>query len=80
MPKTIHRPETRVLIELIRDFRREAGLTQVQLSTRIGRVQSFVSDVEQGQRRLDLIQLRDICRAMSVDLPTFIAAFEERLD
>ena len=80
MPKTIHRPETRVLIELIRDFRREAGLTQVELSTRIGRVQSFVSDVEQGQRRVDLIQLRDICRAMGVDLPTFVACLEERLD
>lgn len=80
MPKSIHRPETRVLIELIRDFRREAGLTQVELSTRIGRVQSFVSDVEQGQRRLDVVQLRDICGAMGVDLPDFIAAFEERLD
>ena len=41
--------------------------------------QSFVSDVETGQRRLDLIQLRDLCSALGVSLVRFVSEFDRRL-
>lgn len=80
MPKSIHRQEAQVLIELLRELRSEAGLTQTELSTRLGRVQSFISDVERGQRRLDLVQLRDIVVVLGSTLPGFVQEFERRVD
>lgn len=79
MPKTIHRHENAVLLRLIRERRQEAGLTQAQCSAALGRVQSFMSDVERGVRRLDVVQLRDLCRVLKTDLPTFVRTFERAL-
>lgn len=36
MPKTIYRPEYAVLVELVREMRLEAGLTQTDVSTQLG--------------------------------------------
>jgi len=38
----------------------------------MGHPQSFMSDVEKGSRRLDLIQLRDLSEVLGYDLPRFI--------
>jgi transcriptional regulator with XRE-family HTH domain len=58
--KSIHRKEYAALIAAVRDARVAAGLTQVQVSERLGRSQSFISDVETGKRRVDVMELRDI--------------------
>lgn len=80
MSKTLHRKETQVLIELLRDIRLRAGLTQAELSGRLGRAQSFISDVERGQRRLDLIQVRDVCTAVGLSLREFVGMLEARIE
>ena len=72
MSKTIHRPEYHALIELLRERREEAGLTQAQCSKAMNRSQSFMSDVENGSRRLDVIQLFDLCDALEVDVADVI--------
>jgi transcriptional regulator with XRE-family HTH domain len=79
MTKAIYRREHLVLIALLRKIRVDAGLTQAQCSFVLGRPQSFVSDVEKGSRRLDLIQLRDMCAGLGYDLPRFIKAYEHAL-
>lgn len=79
MPKTIHRHEGQILVDLLREYRGAAGLTQTELSSRLGRAQSFISDVERGQRRLDLVQLRDVLIALGCTLPEFVEAYEKRL-
>jgi len=45
----------------------------------MGRHQSFISDIERGIVRLDLVQLRDLCRVLKTDLTKFIRAFEREL-
>lgn len=80
MPKTLYRPENTVLRNQLRSARQAAGLTQVDLSASIGKSQTFVSDVERGVRRLDTIELWEICRAMGVDLTEFIAEFQEAVE
>ena len=80
MPKTLYRPENTVLRNQLRSARQAAGLTQVDLSASIGKSQTFVSDVERGVRRLDTIELWEICRAMGVDLTEFIANFQEAVE
>ena len=47
--------------------RKEAGVTQVELASRLGRPQQFVSKTENGERRLDLIEFVALARALEVD-------------
>ena len=79
MEKSTFTREYDILRNLIREYREAAGLTQVELAERIGETQSYVSKVERGERRLDLVQLRVFCEAMSSSLPEFISAFETRI-
>jgi DNA-binding transcriptional regulator YiaG len=47
--------------------RRRANVTQQELAARLGKPQSFVSEYERGQRRVDLVELLVISRALGVD-------------
>lgn len=76
-PKSIHKPEYQTLSELLVEIRSKAGLKQAELAELLDRSQSYVSDVERGGRRLDLLQLRDYCRACDQDLVGFVRRFEK---
>ena len=76
MPKSIHRPEYAVVQRFVRAMRIEAGQTQTELSRSLGRPQSFISDVERGNRRLDILELRDICRHFGVDFVDAVGRLE----
>ena len=47
--------------------RRRANVTQQELAARLGKPQSFVSEYERGQRRVDVVELLAISRALGVD-------------
>ena len=79
MEKTIFTEEYAALLALLRETRKAAGLTQVQLAERVGETQSYVSKLERGELRLDVIQLRTLCLAFGTTLPGFVAKLEERL-
>ena len=55
------------------DARNAAGLTQVELARKLRRPQSFISKVEAGERRLDVIEFLEVARALSVDPGRFLA-------
>jgi transcriptional regulator with XRE-family HTH domain len=76
MPKAIYKPEHAVLLTLLKKHRKAAGLTQVQCSKALGRPQSFMSDVESGTRRLDIVQLRDLCKVPGIGLAELVEEFE----
>jgi len=52
------------VIRAIRTLREEKGVSQVELARRLGRSQQFVSYVESGVRRLDLVEFVVIVRAL----------------
>jgi transcriptional regulator with XRE-family HTH domain len=79
MEKSVFTPEYRALLSLLRETRQAAGISQTELAERLGQSQSFVSKVEIGERRLDVIQVRTICRTLGTTLPAFVAALEDRL-
>jgi transcriptional regulator with XRE-family HTH domain len=64
---------------MLREYRTAAGITQTALSERLGRAQSVSSDVERGQRRLDVVQLRDILIILGQTLPEMVQDFEQRI-
>lgn len=51
----------------LRAMRKAAGLTQRDLAARLKTVQTVVARLEQGERRLDLIEYYWFCRAVGVD-------------
>jgi transcriptional regulator with XRE-family HTH domain len=77
MEKSTHTPEHARLINLLREIREEAGLRQVDMAKKLGRHQSFVSKYESGERRVDLVELRQVCKAARVGLVDFVARFEQ---
>ena len=77
--RTTYLPETRTLKELLRDLRVDAGLRQQDVGAAIGRSQSFVSEYETGQRRLDLVELRAVATACGSTLRKLVDEFERRL-
>lgn len=79
MTKAIYREEYVVFLTVLKQRRQDAGLTQEECSRALGRPQSFMSDVERGVRRLDIIQIRDLCKVMGCDLVELITAFESEL-
>ncbi|WP_394561079.1 helix-turn-helix domain-containing protein [Aquipseudomonas alcaligenes] len=79
MEKSVYRDENLVLLRLLKQCRIEAGLTQGQFAQALERPQSFASDIERGLRRLDLVQLRDICHVLNLDLVTFVQRYEAEL-
>ena len=64
MPKTIRSPRHQRLLELLIETRKKAKLTQLTLAERVGRPQSFVAKVENGERRLDVVEFVDLVEAM----------------
>jgi transcriptional regulator with XRE-family HTH domain len=76
---TANRKQQKALLSLLRQLRTEAGITQVEMANRLGKPQPFVSYYESGARRLDLLELRQICRVLSIPLVDFVKRFEKLL-
>ncbi|WP_045122281.1 helix-turn-helix domain-containing protein [Pseudomonas fluorescens] len=62
---------------LLRKIRLSKGLTQAQVAERIGEGQSYVSKYENGEQRLDLLELEKICISMDVKLIDFVRDYVE---
>ena len=61
--------------DLLVDVRKRADLTQVELSLRLSRPQSFVSKYERGERRLDIVEFGEVAKALGVDPVKLLAKF-----
>ncbi|MBT8167484.1 helix-turn-helix domain-containing protein [Ruegeria litorea] len=51
----------------ILDKREAASVTQTELASRLGEYQSFVARLESGQRRVDVVELIELARALNFD-------------
>jgi len=68
----VYRREYQVLLVRLRAARKDAGLTQVEVAKRLGKTQGYVNKIETGERRLDVVQLMDLCAAIGSDFRLFI--------
>lgn len=60
------------VIRVLRDVRREAGLTQSEVGKQFGGHASFVSKCESGERRIDVVELSEFCRLYGITLAAFL--------
>lgn len=72
MIKSIQTKEYVYFVERLRKARMEAGLTQVQVAKKICRPQSHISNIESGQQRVDVIELKRFAKLYSKDINYFI--------
>ena len=67
------------LRKLLRKCRIEAGLRQEDLAEKLNAHQSFVSKYESGERRLDILEVRQVCLVLGIPLVEFVQRLEETL-
>lgn len=79
MPKTVFSGAHKHLVELLIAARRKAGLTQTELANLIGKDQKFVSLIERGQRRVDVLEFYVIARALGLEPLKFYGELVKRL-
>lgn len=48
------------------EARQKNNLTQQEVASRIGKPQSYISKYESGERRLDVVEFLDVCKALGV--------------
>lgn len=79
MKKRIYIAQRDRLVNLLREMRIEADLTQTDLAAHIEKDQAYVSRYESGQRRLDVLEVREICQAIGITLEEFAKKLERAL-
>lgn len=67
MQKTIYSPEYSLLLEWLRTKRNEQGLSMRDLGRKLNSYHSWIDKVEQGERRLDILEYLRICKALEID-------------
>jgi transcriptional regulator with XRE-family HTH domain len=67
MPKSVFTEEYAKLLRVLVATRKDAGVSQVELARRLGKPQPFISYIERGVRRVDLIEFYAITRALGAD-------------
>lgn len=67
------------LAAAVAELRSRAGMSQRELADAVGREQSFIGRIETGQRRVDLVEWIQICRAVGADPQTEIAALVRKI-
>lgn len=66
-------------LAVLREERVKAGVSQDEMAARLGETQSFVSKCERGERRMDIIELREFCKAIGLSLEKFVKQLERGL-
>jgi transcriptional regulator with XRE-family HTH domain len=79
MVKSLHTLEYQHFRELLIGARNKSNLTQLEVSTRLSRPQSFVAKYERGERRLDLIEYLEVCNALDVDPHEVLSALQSKV-
>jgi transcriptional regulator with XRE-family HTH domain len=56
----------------LKQARVEAALTQVEVAKKLERPQSFVSKIESGERRVDIVELNELAKLYRRPLDFFL--------
>ena len=72
MDKTIYSKDHKFTIEQLKKARNEASFDQEKVAELLGKTQSYISKIEAGQRRIDIVQLKEFAKIYKKDLNFFI--------
>ena len=79
MEKSVHSVNQKKLQRLLRGLREAKELRQEDVAEALEVPQSFVSKIESGERRLDILELREVCEVLGISLAKFCKQLEEAI-
>ena len=79
MEKTLHHPDYPPFLDLLRQARRDAGVTQVQVAASLDVPQSTVAKWETGHQRIDILEFCSYCEAVGADPIEILTAYRKHL-
>lgn len=71
-PSATYTSEYRYMLGRMREARKQAGLTQVEVAKALGRPQSYVTKCELGERRIDPVELQRFAKLYGKRLSYFL--------
>ena len=77
MSRTLTSPLHQVLRQYLVARRKAAGLTQAEVAARLDRHQSYVANIETGQRRVDVVELIALARVIGFDPKAAVRKLEK---
>jgi transcriptional regulator with XRE-family HTH domain len=72
MSKAIYSKDHKYIIEQLKKARKEIKLEQTEVAKLLNKTQSHVSKVEAGQRRIDIVALKEFARIYKKSIDYFI--------
>jgi ribosome-binding protein aMBF1 (putative translation factor) len=78
MRKTVTSPLQKKLAGMLVELRKKAGLRQVDLAKKLGVYQSWVTHLESGQRRIDVIELIELGKVVGFDPADVVQRLSKR--
>ena len=72
MPRAIYTKDHNAIVKRLKQARLESGLGKVEVAEKLGRTQSYVSKIESGQRRFDVLQLKEFAKLYKKSLDYFV--------
>lgn len=72
MPRAIYSEDNNQIAQRLKKARIEAGLGQIEVAKKLGKTQSYLSKIESGQRRFDVLQLKEFAKLYKKSLDYFV--------
>lgn len=70
--KSQHTKDYKRLIEELKAARKEADYTQLEAAKALGKHAPFISKIESGERRIDVLELSILCRLYGIKMTKII--------
>lgn len=70
--KAVHTPEYKIIIKRLREVRESVGLNQTDAAKKLRKPQSYISKIESGERRLDVIELKTLAKIYKKPIAHFM--------
>lgn len=77
--ESVRSREYGALLDLVREARLASGLSQKAICDRLGKPRNYLLKVEGGERRIDVVELFQLCSAMGVSPMALLSAFDTRI-
>jgi len=80
MPSTLSSDAYAAFVEVMKEARANAGLTQAELAERLNQPQSLISKNERRERRIDVVEFLELAGALGVDPGVLLRAVIKRIE
>ena len=72
MNKSVYSKDYKEIIERLKTARIETGIAQQEVASKLGKPQSYISKIESGERRLDVVEIKRFAMIYKKDISFFI--------